>query len=203
MFQENIGDNNANHNQKCGAKMNAFDVVIVVIISFCLIRGLFRGFIREVSSIIGVIAGFYGAYTYYPIVATYLGKWIKWGMYGNIISFFLLFCLIFSLISFFATLIRYFLNIIFLGWVDRACGMFFGAVKGFLIVSVLFIGLTTFLPPGTGLVAESRLCSHLADFSQIISIFVPQDMKGDLQNKIEGIKEIWKQRKSAVINHKV
>ena len=182
--------------------MNAFDIVIIVIISFCLIRGFFRGFIREFSSIVGVIAGFYGAYTYYPIVVNFFEKWINWGMYGNIISFFLLFCLIFSLISLVASLIRYFLNIVFLGWVDRACGIGFGAVKGFLIASVLFISLTTFLPPGTGFITESRLCPYLVDFSQIVSMFVSKDMRDDLQHKIQGIREIWKQQKPVLMNQK-
>jgi len=41
--------------------MNALDVVIAVIVGFCLIRGIFRGLIKELSSIIGVFAGFYFA----------------------------------------------------------------------------------------------------------------------------------------------
>ncbi len=42
--------------------MNIFDIVIIVIVSFCLIRGIFNGLVGEVSGIIGVYAGFYGAY---------------------------------------------------------------------------------------------------------------------------------------------
>ena len=48
--------------------MNPFDMVIVVILSFCLIRGFFRGLIKELASIVGVLGGFYAAYTYYPIL---------------------------------------------------------------------------------------------------------------------------------------
>jgi len=56
--------------------MNIFDIVIIITIAFCLIRGLFKGLIGEISGIIGVVAGFYGAYTYYPILAPYAEPWI-------------------------------------------------------------------------------------------------------------------------------
>ena len=44
--------------------MNYLDIIIVVILSYCVIRGVFRGLIKELSSIIGVFGGFYAAYTY-------------------------------------------------------------------------------------------------------------------------------------------
>ena len=56
--------------------MNAFDIVIIVIVSFCLVRGVFKGLVGEVSGIIGVVAAFYGAYTYYSLITVYAEKWI-------------------------------------------------------------------------------------------------------------------------------
>ncbi|MCP3873660.1 MAG: CvpA family protein, partial [Desulfobacteraceae bacterium] len=69
--------------------MNVFDIAIIVIISFCLIRGLFKGLIGEISGIVGVVAGFYGAYTYYPMVTAYGEKWIENPAFRNLIAFFL------------------------------------------------------------------------------------------------------------------
>ncbi|MBW2176094.1 MAG: CvpA family protein, partial [Deltaproteobacteria bacterium] len=43
--------------------MTILDVLMIVIVGFCLIRGVFRGLIKEISSIIGVFAGYYAAYT--------------------------------------------------------------------------------------------------------------------------------------------
>jgi membrane protein required for colicin V production len=178
--------------------MNVFDVVIVVIVSFCLIRGLFRGLIREISSIVGVLAGFYGAYTYHPLVEPYFSRWVETPGYRNIISFFLLFCTILILINLLARLIRYLLNIVFLGWVDRLCGMVFGAAKGLLIVSVLFITLTTMLPKGGTIVTQSRLSPHVAMVSEAISVFVSRDMRNQLQLKLEGMKKSWEKKRSAI-----
>ena len=36
---------------------NPFDIGIIIIFGFCMIRGFFRGFVKEVISLIGVLAG--------------------------------------------------------------------------------------------------------------------------------------------------
>ncbi len=174
--------------------MNIFDIIIIFVISLCLIRGLFRGIVREVSSIVGVVAGFYGAYNYFPMISPYFTKWISNPGYRNLLSFFILFCLILIAISLIATLIRYFLNIVFLGWVDRLCGMIFGGAKGILIVSVLFIILTTFLPRNSSILVNSRLSSSVAKVSEAIVLFIDNNMKKELRTKLKGMEKHWKQQ---------
>ncbi len=171
--------------------MNAFDIVTIIIISFCLIQGLFKGLIREISAIVGVLAGFYGSYTYYYLLTPFLERWIANEGYRSILCFFLLFCMIVVLISLVAMMIRYLLNIVFLGWVDRLCGMVFGAVKGFIIISILLISCTTFLPGNSKLIETSRLAPHMAMVSDMMSAFVSVDMRKELQIKLEGIRRIW------------
>ncbi|MGD9324868.1 MAG: CvpA family protein, partial [Desulfobacterales bacterium] len=34
--------------------MNPFDIIIIVILGYSLVRGIFRGLVKEVSSIVGV-----------------------------------------------------------------------------------------------------------------------------------------------------
>ena len=94
--------------------MNVFDIVIIVIVSFCLIRGAFKGLVGEVSGIIGVVAAFYGAYTYYSLITVYAEKWIENSGIRNIFAFFLIFCAILILIGFVSLLIRKLLNLVFL-----------------------------------------------------------------------------------------
>jgi membrane protein required for colicin V production len=173
--------------------MNTFDIVVIVIVSFCLIRGLFKGLIGEVSGIIGVIAGFYGAYTYYPMIAVYAKEWIENPGIRNIIAFFVLFCAILIVVGFISMLIRKILNLVFLGWVDRTFGLVFGVAKGILIVSVLFIMITTFLPKNTSLFADSKLSVHVATISKAMTVFVSKSHRGDFLKQLEGIQKIWKQ----------
>ncbi len=168
--------------------MNAFDIVVLVIVSFCLIRGFFKGLIGEMSGIIGVVAGFYGAFTYYPLVAVYLEPWIENQGFRHLTAFFLIFCAVLILVSLVSILIRKFLNLVFLGWVDRTFGLVFGGAKGLLIVSVLFIMITTFLPKSAGIIQESRLSPYVADVSRTMTLFVSRTIRTDFLKKLEGIR---------------
>ncbi|MBC2704889.1 CvpA family protein [Desulfobacula sp.] len=167
--------------------MNAFDIAVIVIISFCLIRGLFRGLIGEVSGTIGVVAGFYGAYTYYPLITPYAEKWIENPGIRNLTAFFLLFCAILVIVSLISILIRKVLKLVFLGWVDRIFGLVFGAAKGVLVVSVLFIMITTFLPKSSTILTDSKFSPYVAEVSKAMTVFVSQNTRKDFLKKLEGI----------------
>ena len=171
--------------------MNAFDIVIIVIVSFCLIRGAFKGLVGEVSGIIGVVAAFYGAYTYYSLITVYAEKWIENSGIRNILAFFLIFCVILILIGFVSLLIRKLLNLVFLGWVDRTFGLLFGAAKGVLIVSVIFIMITSFSPKSPDFINTSKLAPYVAKVSEAMTVFVSKDTRKIFFEKLEQIKT-WK-----------
>ena len=174
--------------------MNFFDIIIVIILGYCVIRGIFRGLIKELSSLIGVLGGFYAAFTYYMILAKPLSKWITNSGYLNIISFLILFCGVFLIISILGIIINYLLKIAFLGWADRICGAGFGAIKGILIVSVLLIALTSFLPKGTPVVKNSLLAPHVTLVSENMAKVVSKDMKHVFSKKIAALKKAWKKK---------
>jgi len=171
--------------------MNAFDILIIVIVSFCLIRGAFKGLIGEVSGIIGVVAAFYGAYTYYPLITVYAQKWIENAGFRNIIAFFLIFCAILIVINLVSLLIRKILNLVFLGWVDRTFGLVFGAVNGILIVSVIFIMITSFMPKNSNFLTTSKFSPYIAQVSETLTVFVSKNSRKDFLKKLEELK-IWK-----------
>ena len=172
--------------------MNPFDILIIVILGYSLVRGLFRGLVKEVSSIIGVLGGFYAAYTYYKHLGSLLSRVIHDISYLNILSFLLIFCGVLILISVLGVIIKYLLNIAFLGWVDRIGGVIFGVAKGLLIVSVLFISLTAFLPKGTALIKNSKLAPHVSWLSENMAKVVSEEMKQDFTTKLGELKKLWK-----------
>jgi membrane protein required for colicin V production len=171
--------------------MNLFDMLAIVILAFCVIRGMFRGLIKEISSIIGVLGGFYAAYTYYTFPAGLLSRWVSDPAHVNIVSFLLIFCIVFLVISMLGVVIKYVLKIAFLGWFDRICGIGFGLLKGILLVSVLLIIFTAFLPKGAPLVKESVLAPHMAMVSERMARVVSRDMKQQFAEKIEELKKAW------------
>ena len=172
--------------------MNPFDIFIIIVVGYSIVRGLFRGLVREVSSIIGILGGFYAAYSYYPAMAKLLAGLITNPSYLNILSFLIIFCSILIIISILGVVIKYLLNVAFLGWIDRICGFGFGIIKGVLIVTVLFIILTTFLPKGAPLIKKSILAPHVIWISEKMVNVVSKEMKKDFFSKLGEFKKAWK-----------
>ena len=174
--------------------MNLFDMVCIIILGYCLVRGIFIGLIKELFSIVGVFGGFYAAYTYYMKVGKLFSSWISNTSYLNILSFLIIFCGVFIIISIIGVIIKYLLNIAFLGWVDHICGAGFSTIKGILIVSMLLMILTAFLPNNTPLIKNSLLSPIISSVSGKMSKVVSKDMKREFVAKIEEYKKSWKIR---------
>ena len=174
--------------------MNSFDIIVMVIVVLGLVRGLFRGFVKEIASIAGVMAGLYGGSIYYPLVGEQLSRWIDTEIYRHLLAFFLLFMVIVVGVGLVASLIRYFLKIALLGWVDRLCGMVFGAAKGLLVCVVIFIIATTFIPGQNLWIANSRLSPYLGEVSRWASLLVDNDIKAEFRIKMERMKALWEKQ---------
>lgn len=180
------------HTNRTLSTMNPFDILIIVILGYSLVRGLFRGLVKEVSSIIGVLGGFYAAYTYYMVLAGLLSGLIHDTAYLNILSFLIIFCGVLIIVGVLGVIIKYLLNIAFLGWVDRFGGVVFGFLKGILIVSILFITLTAFLPKGTAFIKNSELAPHVSWISEKMANVISKEMKQDFKAKLGELKKVWK-----------
>ena len=172
--------------------MNFFDIAILIIISFCLIRGVFRGILGELASIVGVIAGFYGAYNYYKEFTPLLAKYISNEALLNIIVFFILFSVIFAIISVIAICLEKLLKVAFLGGIDKTFGAVFGAAKGILIAAVLYILLTTFIPKNNTIITQSILSPYVARVASVMTLFISNNISKGFMEKLEDMEKIWK-----------
>lgn len=172
--------------------MNAFDIIVGVILVYSLIRGLFRGLVKEVSSIIGVLGGFFAAYSFYGFLAGYLSGVVSNPAYRNLLAFLIIFCAVVVLVNVLAIIIKYLLKIVFLGWLDRLGGVVFGFIKGALIVSVLFLALTAFLPKGTPLIKDSLAAPYVSLVSERLATVVTSDVKREFAIKLDELKKAWK-----------
>ncbi len=172
--------------------MNAFDIIVVVIVGYGLIRGLFRGLVKEVSSIIGVLGGFVAAYSYYAVAARDLTGVVSNPAYRNILAFLIIFCGVLILVNVIAMVLKYLLKIAFLGWLDRLGGVVFGLAKGVLIVAVLFLMLTAFLPKGAALIKDSACAPYVSMVSEQLAVAVSSEIKRDFATKLGELKKGWK-----------
>lgn len=174
--------------------MNPLDYVLALILGYCFVRGIFRGLVRELAAIVGVLGGFYFAYSYYPQMAATIMSWIGAAGYADIIAFVLLFVAVYLVINITGAAIRYLLNIVFLGWTDRIGGALFGVVKGVLIVAVVVAMLTTFLPKNTKLLQESIMVRHTMVISAVLVRAASADVKRLFDDHLKELRQTWQKK---------
>lgn len=174
------------------AAMNIFDIIVVVILSFCLIRGFMIGIVRQVSSIVGVLAGFFAGIRYYPLLTGILQRWIENPGFRDIAAFMVIFCGVFIGVVLLAWVIHYLMKVSKISWLDRILGVVFGAVKALLVAAIILIALTTFLPPNTSVVQQSRLARYLMPVSEKITLVVTNEVKSRYDKNIDDYIKAWK-----------
>jgi len=172
--------------------MNILDICILVILGFCLVRGIFRGIIKELTSIVGVFVGFFVAYNFYPVVAVLISRFFTNKAYLNIVSFCLTFTVLFLAVGLVGVILKHLFKAVALGWLDRALGATFGFVKAVLIVSVLLVPLTTYLPQKSPVIKDSFLAPYATTISQVLVTVVPKEMKEKFHENIDALRETWK-----------
>ncbi len=176
--------------------MNLFDILVVIVVGYGLIRGIFRGLIKEVAAIVGVLAGFWAAYTYYPLLSRLLDGWVAHPAYRDMLGFLAIFCVVLIVISILGVVIKYLLRVAFLGGVDRFCGALFGLLKGVLISAVVLMMLTAFLPKGAPLVRDSLLAPHVYAVSEALARVTERELKAQFTSKASELKKIWRAMES-------
>ncbi|MCF8109722.1 MAG: CvpA family protein [Desulfohalobiaceae bacterium] len=171
--------------------MNSLDIIFCSITAFTLIRGLYRGLVKEFASIFGLIFGFLMANQYYEELSNVALRLISNPKYAAIISYILLFILALAAVIFLAHILRKFLEIVMLGWLDRLGGTLLGLGKGALLCCLILFVLTVFLPPTAQIFSQSMTTPYLSRFSQNLSALVPRTMQESFEQKSENLQQQW------------
>jgi len=165
--------------------MNILDIIIVAAVIFFLIRGVFRGIVREIGSLAGVVLGIWLANAYHPTLALLLKSFIPPGKYLPLIAFALIFLVVLLLCNLMGWFFKKLFQKIFLGWVDRILGACLALVKG-IVLSYLIIVLITFLvPQDSSLVKQSRLAPVIISAYQAMVELIPKGSHEKLKKSFE------------------
>ena len=166
--------------------MNLLDMMILALMVFLILRGIFRGFFREIGSLAGVIIGIWLANAYQLQMTDYLMAYLPSGKFLALVSF----AVIFFIVLILCNLLGWCLNMIFkkacLSWADRTMGMGLAVLKGIIITYLLIILLTFFLPSKTPLIAGSRLAPWIVSSYQGVANLIAPGTHANWKKKFLG-----------------
>ena len=134
------------------------DLIFLVFIVIGVIKGIQRGFIIAIFSILAIIIGLAAAMKLSTVVAGYMedsmsvsAKWLP------VISFVLVFVVVVILVRLVANLLQKTVEVTFLGWVNRIAGVLLYTFLYTIVFSILlfFAGQLQLMKPET--ITDSRI----------------------------------------------
>lgn len=119
--------------------MSWLDILILLPLLIGLVRGLMKGLIVEVSSIVAILLGFFGAKYWSAAFASWIMQQFDWSETACIVvAYALLFAGIALGLNIVARLLSKLFQKIQLGWLNRLLGGIFGTAKwGIVIVALV------------------------------------------------------------------
>ena len=120
--------------------MTWLDILILLPLLIGLIRGLMKGLIVEISSIVAILLGFFGAKYWSAAFASWIMLQFKWSETACIVvAYALLFAAIALGLNIVARLLSKLFQKIQLGWLNRLLGGLFGASKWAIVIVALVL----------------------------------------------------------------
>ena len=157
--------------------MNWADVVILTIIGISVLISIFRGFVREALSLVGLVASIWIAVAFYNPVADLLADFISVPTGRRVLAF--IGIVVLSLLA--TGIINHFIGKLIektgLSGTDRMLGVVFGAVRGIAIVGVVVVGFGLTQVPSDPWWRESMLMKHFEQLAFIAISFLPPDIQ--------------------------
>lgn len=155
--------------------MNLLDVIIICTMIFLVVRGIRRGFFREVGSLAGVILGIWLANEFQPRLSLLLRSYIPAGKFLPLYSFAAIFVVVLLACNLAGWGLKQLLRMAFLGWADRGLGAALAVLKGVILTYLVIVLLTFFVPARTPLIAESRLAPVIvSSYQSAVALVSPE-----------------------------
>jgi membrane protein required for colicin V production len=155
--------------------MNILDIFILCTMVFFLVQGIFRGFLREIASLAGVVAGILLGSRLQPQTTALLKAHLADFHHLPVVSFVLIFALVLIVSNTLGYTLSRLFKKVFLGWLDRGLGAGLALAKGVILVYLIIALLTFFLPARAPLVAHSRLAPWvMVSYQSIIHLIPPE-----------------------------
>lgn len=120
--------------------MSTIDIVIAVILLFGLVKGYMKGLFVEITSLVGLVLGVYGALHFSFFLSNILKDNVSWDeSMIQIVAFAGTFIIILLALVFLGKALTKIAETIFLGFFNKLLGAVFGVLKYALILSIVFL----------------------------------------------------------------
>lgn len=154
------------------AEATAFDILILFLFLAFLVRGIWVGFIRQISSLFAMLGGFFLAGYFDNDFYRVLLPYFKSSHTVFLLSYLILFVAFFFLIKLIGLGLKKVMDLTLTTWFDRTVGGIFGVIKGLFFCSLIFLVMTSYLSGSNRYLKESLSYPFLSQSSKAILAFI-------------------------------
>jgi membrane protein required for colicin V production len=160
---------------------NPIDLFIMGTLLITFVLGLWKGFLRSLSALAGLVVGVIAALKYYPMVEPYLKKISSLDPHiSAALSMIVIFVLVQAVFILIRKALEALLSVTRLGWLDRIFGSAMGVAAGLLIVASAVQVLLIVLPEWPT-VKAARLVQPVNGLTEKALAYVPKQAREQLQ----------------------
>lgn len=161
---------------------NLIDLFILATLLVTLILGLWKGFMRSLTAVAGLVVGVIGALRYHTVVEPYLGKISALDPHiSMILSMIIVFIAVQALFVLIRKLLTALIDVTRLSWLDRILGGILGLLAGFLIVATV-VQVVLIAVPEWSLVKASRLVKPVNELTGKAMAYAPKQARDYVQS---------------------
>jgi len=154
--------------------LNFIDYIFIAIIGLSMVLSLWRGFVHEVISLLGLVAAFFIASRLSGQSGDFLGQWITNGTVADIAGFAMVFVVVMIVAGLVGALISRLVDVAALTATDRTLGVFFGAARGIGLIALCFLVYTSYTKPDAPWLKESKLSPYAIELGEMLGELIPQ-----------------------------
>ncbi|MDR2460150.1 MAG: CvpA family protein [Deltaproteobacteria bacterium] len=156
--------------------MNALDIALAVVLSYFLLRGIFRGLVKEVVGILGLFIAFWVASSYWQMGALQLTPITEKESYRGVLSFVIIFLVVYFLAGLLSIFVDKIVKLTLTPLVSSAFGGILGLLKGIAISVILLTAVTAFLFTSDSFFNNSVAWTYIYPMTEEVKAWLPEKL---------------------------
>lgn len=163
--------------------MNGFDIAAAIVICLFLIKGIIRGFVKEIASIFGLIISFALASHFYSSGAEFFDPFIETTSYRDVLGFVLVFLSVYIIVVVIGLLLNKIVKTTMTKPLNVTLGALVGLLKGVFLAALLLLVVSAFVATDEPLLRDSRSRSLLRHAADNMIKLTPENLRKQFEAK--------------------
>ena len=158
-----------------GINLTGYDFVIIALLLLFVSRGLWVGFLRQVTTLVALLVGLAVAGQYHDKLFPFLRGLTEnphavfWASYAIVFS------ITYVITMLLGKVMAKVVELTLAGWFDRLLGGVLGVVKAGIVIALMNMFLLGVLPPENRMVEDCQLCPYVKQATDICRALVKDD----------------------------